>query len=161
MSELPLALEVDYFRVAKDRYSVPISVKIPGSAIGLQKKGAKQVADLDVSCSQAGANVSLDGQPLISCPGTQLRRVSPGRHQVVASKDGFLTKTSDVVIAGGETQHVGIELVPLSAATIGHRWAEWKPWRVMWNCGNRILMARRRWRGIVQWPRPAVHACVC
>jgi hypothetical protein len=47
VSELPLALEVDYFRVAKDRYSVPISVKIPGSAIGLQKKGAKQVTQLD------------------------------------------------------------------------------------------------------------------
>jgi VWFA-related protein len=47
VSELPLALEVDYFRVAKDRYSFPISVKIPGSAIGLQKKGAKQVADID------------------------------------------------------------------------------------------------------------------
>ena len=42
VSELPLALEVDYFRVAKDRYSVPISVKIPGSAVGLTKKGAKQ-----------------------------------------------------------------------------------------------------------------------
>lgn len=47
VSELPLALEVDYFRVAKDRYSYPISVKIPGSAVGLQKKGAKQVADFD------------------------------------------------------------------------------------------------------------------
>ena len=47
VSELPLALEVDYFRVAKDRYSIPVSVKIPGSAIGLHKKGAKQVADLD------------------------------------------------------------------------------------------------------------------
>ena len=47
VSELPLALEVDYFRVAKERYSVPISVKIPGSAIGLQKKGAKQTSELD------------------------------------------------------------------------------------------------------------------
>jgi hypothetical protein len=47
VSELPLALEVDYFRVAKERYSVPISVKIPGSAIGLQKKGARQTAELD------------------------------------------------------------------------------------------------------------------
>jgi VWFA-related protein len=47
VSELPLALEVDYFRVANNRYSVPVSVKIPGSAIGLQKKGAKQTADLD------------------------------------------------------------------------------------------------------------------
>ncbi len=46
-NELPLALEVDYFRVARDRYFVPISVKIPGSAVGLTKKGAKQTADLD------------------------------------------------------------------------------------------------------------------
>lgn|ERR1043166_2627473 len=47
VSELPLALEVDYFRVAKDRYFVPISVKIPGSAVGLTKRGANQTADLD------------------------------------------------------------------------------------------------------------------
>ncbi len=47
VNELPLALEVDYFRVARDRYFVPISVKIPGSAVGLTKKGAKQTADFD------------------------------------------------------------------------------------------------------------------
>src|SRR5262249_43038566 len=47
VSELPLALEVDYFRVAKDRYFVPISVKIPGSVVALAKKGGKQQTDLD------------------------------------------------------------------------------------------------------------------
>src|ERR1700681_1660283 len=47
VSELPLALEVDYFRIAKDRYFVPISVKIPGSAVGLTKKGGKETAQLD------------------------------------------------------------------------------------------------------------------
>lgn len=47
VNELPLALEVDYFRVAKERYFVPISVKIPGSAFGLRKKGALQTADFD------------------------------------------------------------------------------------------------------------------
>jgi VWFA-related protein len=47
VSELPLALEVDYFRVAKDRYFVPISVKLPGSAVALAKKGGKQSTDLD------------------------------------------------------------------------------------------------------------------
>ena len=47
VNELPLALEVDYFRVAKDRYFVPISVKIPGSAVGFSKKGEKHTADLD------------------------------------------------------------------------------------------------------------------
>jgi len=47
VSELPLALEVDYFRVARDRYFVPISVKIPGSVLALAKKGGKQTTDLD------------------------------------------------------------------------------------------------------------------
>lgn len=44
---LPLAIEVDYFRVARDRYFVPISVKIPGSSVGLTRKGARQTAELD------------------------------------------------------------------------------------------------------------------
>jgi len=47
VSELPLALEVDYFRVAKDRYFIPISVKIPGSSVGLTKRGGNQTAQLD------------------------------------------------------------------------------------------------------------------
>jgi VWFA-related protein len=47
VSELPLALEVDYFRVAKDRYFLPISVKIPGSVVALAKKGGKETTDFD------------------------------------------------------------------------------------------------------------------
>jgi VWFA-related protein len=47
MNDLPLVIEVDYFRVARERYFVPISVKIPGSAVGLTKKGANQTTDLD------------------------------------------------------------------------------------------------------------------
>lgn len=33
LTELPLALEVDYFRLTPDRYFVPVAVKIPGSEI--------------------------------------------------------------------------------------------------------------------------------
>jgi VWFA-related protein len=47
VSDLPLALEVDYFRVGKERYVVPLSVKIPGSSVGLTKKGEKQTAEFD------------------------------------------------------------------------------------------------------------------
>jgi VWFA-related protein len=47
VSEIPLALEVDYFRVAQNRYLVPISVKIPGSILVLAKKGGKQSTDFD------------------------------------------------------------------------------------------------------------------
>jgi hypothetical protein len=47
VSELPLAIEVDYFRIGKDRYFVPVSVKIPGSVINLAKKGTRESVELD------------------------------------------------------------------------------------------------------------------
>jgi VWFA-related protein len=47
VTDLPLAVEIDYFRVAKDKYFVPISVKIPGSALAFRNKGAKQATELD------------------------------------------------------------------------------------------------------------------
>jgi VWFA-related protein len=47
VSELPLALEVDYFRIAQNRYLVPISLKIPGSVLALAKKGGKASTDFD------------------------------------------------------------------------------------------------------------------
>ncbi len=47
VNDLPLALEVDYFRVARERCVVPLSVKIPGSAVGLTRRGENQTADFD------------------------------------------------------------------------------------------------------------------
>ena len=61
VSELPLALEVDYFRVARDRYFVPISVKIPGSVLALAKKGNKQTVDLDFIGQVRDANGRMAG----------------------------------------------------------------------------------------------------
>jgi VWFA-related protein len=61
VSELPLALEVDYFRVAKERYFVPISVKLPGSAVSLAKKNGKQSTALDFIGQVRDANGKLVG----------------------------------------------------------------------------------------------------
>jgi len=47
VTDLPIAVEVDYFRVEKSKYFVPISVKIPGSALAFRNKGAKQATELD------------------------------------------------------------------------------------------------------------------
>ena len=47
VTDLPLALEVDYFRLEKDKYFTPISVKIPGSALSFKNKGAKAATELD------------------------------------------------------------------------------------------------------------------
>jgi hypothetical protein len=38
---------VDYFRLERDKYFVPISVKIPGSALAFKSKGSKAATELD------------------------------------------------------------------------------------------------------------------
>ena len=45
--DLTLTAEVNYFRLAKDRYFVPLSVKIPGSEIALAKSKGSAKTDLD------------------------------------------------------------------------------------------------------------------
>lgn len=47
VTDLPIAVEVDYFRMEKTKYFVPIAVKIPGSALAFKNKGAKQATELD------------------------------------------------------------------------------------------------------------------
>src|SRR5262249_11955200 len=47
ITDLPLALEADYFRLTPDKYFVPIAVKLPGSEITVAKKGANEVTEFD------------------------------------------------------------------------------------------------------------------
>jgi len=47
VTDLQIAVEVDYFRLAKGKYFVPISVRIPGSALSFRNKGAKAATELD------------------------------------------------------------------------------------------------------------------
>jgi VWFA-related protein len=47
VTDLTMAVEYDYFRLARDRYFVPISVKIPGSELILAKKGGAEKTVID------------------------------------------------------------------------------------------------------------------
>jgi VWFA-related protein len=47
ITDLPLAVEVDYFRLEKNKYFVPITVRIPGSALAFKAKKSKQATALD------------------------------------------------------------------------------------------------------------------
>ena len=112
--------------------AAPLEDAVYSEALNYQKLLANQIGHLDVSCTQAGAKVSLDGQTVIaSCPGKASQRVKPGTHQVVAIREGFLTQTIDAKVVGGEHDSVDVKLVPLDgAARITRRWAVWKPWLV-------------------------------
>ncbi|HSW48953.1 MAG TPA: VWA domain-containing protein [Bryobacteraceae bacterium] len=47
ITDLTLALETGYFRMAQDRYYVPVSIKMPGSDLELAKKGGARSTRLD------------------------------------------------------------------------------------------------------------------
>src|SRR5579871_4686972 len=47
LTDIDLAMEVDYFRLAKDRYFVPLAVKIPGTEIELARHGGAESTRLD------------------------------------------------------------------------------------------------------------------
>jgi VWFA-related protein len=47
VTDLPIAVEIDYFRLDKAKYFVPVSVEIPGSALSFRNKGSKAATELD------------------------------------------------------------------------------------------------------------------
>jgi VWFA-related protein len=47
ITDIPLALQIDYFRIGPTTYFVPVSVRVPGSVIELAAKGAGGVTQLD------------------------------------------------------------------------------------------------------------------
>jgi len=46
-TDLPLALQIDYFRISATSYFVPVSIKIPGSVVALAAKGGAAITQFD------------------------------------------------------------------------------------------------------------------
>lgn len=121
----------DNLKLALKYGAAPLEEAVYSEALNYEKLLATQIADLSVSCTQPGVKLTLDGQPLATCPASETRRVSPGSHQIVGTKEGLLTSTVEVVVLGGKQQTVKVTLDPLAkAARVEHRWATWKPWVV-------------------------------
>jgi hypothetical protein len=115
--------------------AAPLEDAVYAEALAYEKLLANQVAEVAIAC-KPGIKVTLDGKD-ITC-GEQ-RRVKPGRRQVVGTREGFLTKTFEVIAIGGEMQKVDVALVPLTAAAkIEHRWPQWIPWSVF---GGGLVLA--------------------
>ena len=68
-TDLHLALEVDYFRLTDDKYFVPVSFKIPGSNVTLNKKGSSEITEFDF------AGQVLDSQKKLAASIRDLIRV--------------------------------------------------------------------------------------
>ncbi|CAN5653034.1 hypothetical protein BH11MYX1_BH11MYX1_36300 [soil metagenome] len=128
--------------------AAPLEDTVYTEALSYQKLLANQIGELDVHCEQAGVVITLDGQPLLACPGKEHRRVAPGQHQLVGTKPGFLTRSTQVVVIGGaQSQATNMALVPLGkAAKVVHRYPNWIPWTVF---GGGLVLAG--FGGILQY----------
>jgi len=91
-----------------------------------------QLARLELSCEQEGSKISLDGRPILSCPGELLRWLPPGKHQLIARRAGFASKVMDREFGAGVVLRERVELIPLEEAVRSvRRFNAWIPWAVM------------------------------
>jgi hypothetical protein len=91
-----------------------------------------QLASVTVSCETPDAEVTLDGAPLLRCPGKASKLLIPGSHQVVATKRGFETETTSLVLLPGKEHVHAVELAPVrvTTTTLVRRWDAKLPWIV-------------------------------
>lgn len=75
-----------------------------------------QLATLEVVCTDAGAQVSVDGNPVGTAPLRTRTTVGPGNHQVTASLKGKIPFTASVRLAPGEDKTVTVSLQDFSDA---------------------------------------------
>lgn len=93
-----------------------------------------QLSTIKVTCDAAGAEVTFDGKKLLACPGEAKQRVTPGPHQVVASKPGFMTETAPLVLLPGKELVHAVKLVPVETGgrtKLVRRWNARTPWIIV------------------------------
>jgi serine/threonine protein kinase len=71
-------------------------------------------AELSVSSTPAGAQITFDGSPLCESPCT-LTGIAPGQHVVAASKPGYSAESRTLTMSSGTNSSLAIQLNPLQA----------------------------------------------
>jgi tetratricopeptide (TPR) repeat protein len=95
----------------------PLGADLYKQGQSYEKLLARQVATLEVRCSEPGAQVSLDGKPLFRAPDSTRRYVvAADTHQIVAAKPGYQTETRLIKLAPGKMTTLVIELRLLGSA---------------------------------------------
>lgn len=106
----------------------------------------KRLSRVRVVCEQRDVQVSLDGKVLFTGPGSRETIAQAGAHQLVASKEGYLTESRFVVSPAGERTEVTLRLRKPGEMVPVRRWPVWKPWAVIGGGAVAMLGA-----GLLDW----------
>jgi tetratricopeptide (TPR) repeat protein len=123
----------EHFETALRYGAAPFSEEQYQRAVDYQKLLRGRVGDISVSCTQGSVQILLDAKPWFTCPGTRTQRVLAGEHLIVGEKQGHVTESRRVLLEGGASTSVALELRSFDAAiayAYDYRWPRWIPWSV-------------------------------
>ncbi len=109
----------------------PFKPELYQQALDYQALIKGRVGYIEATCDTTASHLLLDGKPWFDCPGTQKQRIAAGEHAIVGERQGYLTASQKVVVAGGATAEAKVALIPLDAAVkLEYPHARWMPWTV-------------------------------
>ncbi|MBL8917784.1 MAG: hypothetical protein JNJ54_02910 [Myxococcaceae bacterium] len=92
----------------------------------------KQVAWVELRCDVEGAVVKLNGEQVLTGPGSFKKMVREGPITVVASKEGYLTNEQSPTLEGGQTKVIDLPLsIAEQAVEYRRLFAAWIPFVVL------------------------------
>jgi len=111
----------------------PFNPETYQQALTYRKLLRGQLAELKVACVESGAEVALDGTTLFVAPGEAARWLTPGTHQLVARKPGYLTETRSLTLLPGKpvVETLALQEIGSLPTRTVRRWPTWKPWAVV------------------------------
>ena len=110
--------------------AAPLGAEGYAQAVTYKKLLDGQLARIRVHCRIDGADVTLDGKPLLHCTGEATRLLVPGEHHLVATKPGFQPETAALVLVPGK-EHVHEVTLAAVGTKLVRRWGANRPWIVV------------------------------
>lgn len=89
-----------------------------------------RLAQIEVHCTEDGAEVSLDGVPWFIAPGPQRKMLRPGQHVIIARQAGYFSVTEVATLLPGKQTRVEIHM-SVDEIRVERRWRPWTPWMVV------------------------------
>lgn len=105
-----------------------------------------ELSRLEVSCTEPGAQVMLDGKLLFKGPGRHRAIVRPGAHQLVATRHGLTPIVQQIVVAPGEKGGFALTFEYPEVAVSTRPWPTWRSQAVI-GASAALLLAG----GVLDW----------
>jgi hypothetical protein len=127
---LPLAAW-DHLQRALRFGDAPLGKRLHAEALTYVAVLESSLAQLTVRSVQPGIKIMVDGVLALDGPGDHTTKLLAGKHQLVASRPGYITSSRALDLQAGKPDLEQIALVPEKLVdNYERRWRWWVPWSV-------------------------------